>query len=423
MCKSKFFFILILLIAYIQFSCKETVTNVSSDGLGGETTPHRIVTNNPTSIISYADLANLQKGTTMKLRVNRNEFEVWEVYVKFDAIYREGSERLILCHSNSDFPIGAGDSGSPLLTSDDRVAGVLCYGYYGNSNDFIARAIEDVLGIDTAIVSKSPTPKLFNEIQPVYIVSGYNEIGGLRYPQLGTVLGKYTIQTEQPSLKKFSLLKTNENLAVPGSSISVMYISGDYVYASAIGTMSFRENGNIFAFGHSYDSFSAAPTFLACTKSFIQSNYRSFKMSEPTNQFIGSFVKNNYNGILIKENVQPLVANLTTSCAIDNQNAFLLHHQISNTTNFRYDRNLAADLSCYLIYQELIAQYKVQDTAIANCSLQIVSEQESKTTTFTVHEDNVDLYIYYYILDSIQTAANSKELKGFNLSVDLKFGK
>ncbi len=425
MCKTFFFPFVILSFALLQLSCKDVATNnYYQGGSGSDTTGHIVVTDNPTSIIHYADLANIPRGTVMKLRVNRNDFEVWEVNVVFDALYSVGADRLILCHTASDFPVGAGDSGSPLLTSDGRIAGALCYGYEGNSNDFAARVIEDVLSIDTARVSSASYSSSFSVIQPAYYLSGNGSQVSSRYPRLTAVLGPYTSQASQArklfaSVKNIS--KITDNIAIPGSSIAVMYISGDYYYEYAVGTMSYIGTDGIFAFGHSFDSFLAAPTYLASTGSFINSSIESQKMSEPSSQLIGSFVINNYDGILIKPNVAPLVANLNTSCSINGSSIFSYNHQISNTPSFSNDMVLAAELSCDLVYENLVSLNKEEDSTVATCSAKIVTDQDTTNATFVLHSNEIDWSIYLYLEDSVKVAGSSKELKQFNLSVDLKY--
>jgi hypothetical protein len=428
MYKSMTSVLLFVTFAVLQFSCKDETVNNYYQGVPSQNAPgntannniHNVVTN-PQWIVTYDNLQYYERGAVMKLRVNRKDYEVWEVNVVFDALYREGSERLILCHSNSDFPVGAGDSGSPLLTLDGRIAGILCYGYSFNSHDFIARAIEDVLSIDTARASLSYTSPLYNFIQPVYLVSGFNEQAASRYPELGNVLGTATVRTQKVFQKGSAFSKVAGNLAIPGSSIAVMFISGDYVNEIAIGTMSYINNENVFAFGHSYETFLAAPAYLASTKSFITTDQESFKMSEPSNELVGSFVKNDFNGILIKKNIAPLIADVHTDCSIEGKNFFSYHHQISNTISFAYDRSLAANLSCYILYQEVSGQKDIADSVVATCTLHATTDQETIDRTFVVNNNNIDIWIYYYLDTKIPWAANTKELKSFNLSVDLQY--
>ncbi len=422
MYKTIFSSLVLSTLALLQLSCKDGVTN-NYYGSGG-TTEHIVVTNNPTPIIRYAELSNIPRGTTMKLRVNRNDFEVWQVNVVFDALYTVGADRLILCHTANNFPVGAGDSGSPLLTSDGRIAGALCYGYEGNSSDFAARVIEDVLSVDTASVSSAGPPSSFSLITPAYYLSGNGSQMSSRYHQLTSAFGVYTPQgseTSRPFADGKDLSKVVVNPVLPGSSIAVMVITGDYFYEYAVGTMSYIGTDGIFAFGHSFDSFLAAPTYLATTGSFISSAFESQKMSEPSSQLIGSFVKNEYDGVLIKPNVVPLVAKLKTSCSINGSTIFAYNHQTSNTPSFRSDMELATELSCDLVYEKLVALNKEEDSTVATCGATIVTDQGTTNTTFVLHNKEIDWSIYLYLEDSVNVASGSNQLKQLNLAVDLKY--
>lgn len=76
--KSIIFSFAILSFALLQISCNEPTTNnyYQGDSDSSSNADYRVVTNIPTSIISFTDMANVPKGTIMKLRVNRNDFEV-----------------------------------------------------------------------------------------------------------------------------------------------------------------------------------------------------------------------------------------------------------------------------------------------------------------------------------------------------------
>ncbi len=417
----------ILFLATALISCKQGDTNnyyptSFVDTTGTNTNfPHTVVTDNPSATISFADMASFQRGTLMRLRLNRTDLEVWEVDVVFDALYTEGADRLILCHTNNGVRIGSGDSGSPLLTADGRVAGILCYGYYGNSTDFCARTIDDVLTVSSNTVNNSVMSDLFKVVEPVFSVSGYDPHAPSRYSVLGNGLGNnYKMLDGGPSVHRDKLMKSAGTASIPGSSIAVMIISGDYYTQFAVGTMSYMNNGTDLAFGHSYRTLLAAPTYLASNKTFITTVEGSFKMAEPTQQLIGSFVKDDFNGVMIKENVAPLVANVTTSCSVNGQGAFLYHHQISNTPSFAYDRSLAANLCCYLLYVKMLTAKTSLDTLTAYCEVSIVTDRETRNASFAVRDAYIDAKIYYYIQDSILTSSSNKELKSFSLAVDLR---
>jgi hypothetical protein len=410
-------------------SCENSESTTYNDGdsyyyfegaNGGISIPYKIAVDNPTSIVSYADLSSLQRGTVMKLRVNRKDFEVWEVDVVFDALYTTGRHRLILCHSPAGFPIGAGDSGSPLLTSDGKVAGILAYGYYGNSTDFAARVIEDVLAIDTsASLQQGSPPPSFEPIEPAYFASGLDPQVPSRYAGLMKRFEKNTKNIDKPFRHENRLRKSGDQSVIPGSSIAVVDMSGDYFNWIAIGTVSYIDGDTYYGFGHSFYPFLAAPTYLATTGSFIVSNSVSFKMSQPTSERIGAFTKNDYRGILIQKNVSPRVANLKTTCSSNGRVLFSYNHQMSNTLNFSSDQSWAAYLTAYFVYLATSSMGSQSDTLHAFCTAVVASELETKTKTFSLYDTWVDWRIYQYFYDSLQLNAASKELKQFDLSVDL----
>ena len=104
------------------------------------------ITTPPTGYLVFSALSSLQRGYPLKLRLNRTGTRIDEYTVYFDSLY-SGGERLVLLNTGSDLFIGAGDSGSPVLTSDGKVVAALCYGWRDNKRFFAARAIEDLLAL------------------------------------------------------------------------------------------------------------------------------------------------------------------------------------------------------------------------------------------------------------------------------------
>jgi len=424
---TKLIFISFLLLPLFFISCEETINNydksiIITDSLRWDNYDDlvKVVSDVPAGILTYSELEKIPRGTIMKLRVNREDFEVWEVYVVFDAVYRENNERLILCHTPSIFPIGSGDSGSPLLTTDGKVVGILCYGYSGNSNDFIARAVEDVLNIQNNNSSQSSNSALHDLVSPVFYVSGFNKQAAERYPSLNNLFKDFTIIKNEPINSSKQLYKTSNEITIPGSSISVSYITGDYITASAIGTLSFIKEELLFAFGHDFHPFTAAPTFLASTKSFIKSSNISFKMSEPTTQFIGSFVKNDFNGILINKFTTPQVADIQTNCSYKGKSVFSYNHKLSISPDIDFDKTLATDLSCYLIYLNALIPNNIQNKQLsANCNLEIITEKEIRKITFSVNGSGIDWAIYNYITSNVDLIIAENKIKSYSLSVEL----
>lgn len=431
MCSNRLSILLFLTVSLL--SCETTEENNTNNhydgnnyyyygGGNGDSIPYKIVSDNPTSILSYSDLSSLPRGTKMKLRVNRRDFEIWEVDVSLDALYVSGRHRLILCHSPAGFPIGAGDSGSPVLTTDGKIAGILAYGYYGNSTDFAARVIEDILAVDTGTVSQygSPPPS-FEFIEPAYVGSGRELDVPARYAELSKRFGRNSNKVSERFPDESALQKVEDAAVIPGSSIAIVDLSGDYFDWIAVGTVSYVGENKYYAFGHPFYPYLAAPTYLATTGSFIVSNDVSFKMSQPTEQLVGAFTKDDYRGILIEKDVPPLVANLTTTCSANGQELFSYDHRMSNTLSFSSDRWWAMYISSYFVYRAELEIGKQDDSLRAVCTATVASEMETKTKSFTLHDRWVDWRIYSYCYDSLQVNEASKELKQFDLSVNLTY--
>lgn len=407
----------LLITALLLMSCTdETVNNFPPGTVPGPTTSGIPVTDDPRTILPYSEMSLFTKGTVMKLRVNRTGSVVEEIPVIFDAVYREGIERLILCHTMPGTPVGSGDSGSPLMTSDGKIAGVLCYGYYYNSNDFIARAVEDVLAIDTLGTSSTTTSGNYTVMHPTVITTGILTGAMPKYSRLSSLLG--TAPSSIGPLARFTRSQKITAAPIAGNSISVDYISGDVVSSSAIGTLSYHGTERSYAFGHSYYTFLAAPVRLAQNKAFITTGGGSFKMAEPTAERIGACVRNTANGILILNNTAPLAAALITTFTVDGSAPFTYHHFISNTPDFRYDQSLASDLSCYLLYTYLYDQGRSNDSLHADCTLTVETEKGTQTRPLNIFNNDIDWRIYYTLAnDTLAVYKNAKYLKRFDLSM------
>ena len=126
-------------------SSTSSSTNDSNTGSGSGITVIGITTP-PTGYLSFSALSSFKRGDPLKLRLNRTGKRIDEYTVYFDSLY-SGGERLVLLNTGSDLFIGAGDSGSPVLTSDGKVVAALCYGWRDNKRFFAARAIEDMLAL------------------------------------------------------------------------------------------------------------------------------------------------------------------------------------------------------------------------------------------------------------------------------------
>ncbi|MBI9066330.1 MAG: hypothetical protein JEZ09_03485 [Salinivirgaceae bacterium] len=333
-------FILLFSIAVFLFSTGCVEKNYyDSEGLE-ETSIARTVSNNPVATFSFEQVTEMQKGTKMYLRVNRTGFSVEEHMIVFEGTLEDAGERLIVCKTLNGLKIGQGDSGSPILTADGKVAGVLCYGFNANSTQFIARAIEDVLSINNN--NKSLNRNLnsnYYKIEPYFYMSGIT--GDMpKYVKKGVNLVDIPVQNN--SLKSTSDKLSEPASLISGMSISASIIQGDVINYGAVGTASYIKDEMIYAFGHPFmnkDPY-GTPVFYADMITLIESNgdYPSYKLSAPTDYFIGIIVEDKTEGILITTDDEPSFIESQHNIDINNgDETYLVKHKISKQEDIYYE--------------------------------------------------------------------------------------
>ncbi|MFN2452901.1 MAG: hypothetical protein ABR577_01635 [Pyrinomonadaceae bacterium] len=93
------------------------------------------------------------------------------------------------------------------------------------------------------------------------------------------------------------LAKTTEKTLLPGTSVSVQLVRGDYSIAAA-GTVTFRDGDRIYAFGHPFLSLGAAdmPMTEASVVTVIPNANNSFKLSVP-GEMVGAVSQDRATGI------------------------------------------------------------------------------------------------------------------------------
>ncbi|MEJ7710269.1 MAG: hypothetical protein WKF84_10485 [Pyrinomonadaceae bacterium] len=94
-----------------------------------------------------------------------------------------------------------------------------------------------------------------------------------------------------------SLAEANEKTLLPGTSVSVQLIRGDYSVAAS-GTVTFRDGNRIYAFGHPFLSLGASdmPMTEASVVSVIPNTANSFKLSVP-GRLVGAISQDRSTGI------------------------------------------------------------------------------------------------------------------------------
>jgi hypothetical protein len=352
---------IILLTVFI--GCKKTYTTNNQNNIeyqGSVTDSGVVVTNVITSYVKFSTMQMFQSGTKMKIRLNRNGFEVREYNATFLSATTDGGEQLIYC-SIPGVVIGSGDSGSPLLTADGNIAGALCYGWDGDNHQFAARAIEDLLSISSqtksGLVSQSPLKAGMYSLAPAYQSKGLSAEFINRYVGRDpyNILSRYAATANSANTLQVNTLKSGSSINfIPGMSASVLEINGDLILTYSTGTLSYIDkNNNMYAFGHHYNETYpplAAPVVIADTKLFIESNTSSFKFSDLTNYFVGSLTVDNYYGVLFQKSVNNRTFTSRVALKFYTGDSIVYKHSIANNTNIGYEYGLASYVPSYAIY-------------------------------------------------------------------------
>jgi hypothetical protein len=338
---------------------------------------------------AFSVVKGLERGASMTLSVNRRDFDVTEVNVVFEAVYEYKYQRLIICRTPDDFPIGSGDSGSPVSLADGRIAGLLCYGYNGNSHQFAARAIEDVMSVTDSDGEDAPAKNessLLRPILPVMFSSGVDP-AYIRRMQAKDRSGFFERLSAAESISKSGRMEKRSSggavPVIPGVSIAVLEISGDLVDMGAIGTLGIIESDRMYAFGHSYSQYPdplAAPALLAKTATFIESDLNGFKYAVPTQDTIGAFTSQSGYGILIREGMRPRTFPADVSVQFNDSLPAVYSHRIANAQSVGYEKFLGSFVAGYAVYVHL-PSFVDSDSLFARGRVRIVSESGVLDTT------------------------------------------
>jgi hypothetical protein len=267
----------------------------------------RVVTENPTEIMPFDEVASLPANAPAVVYLNRRGTTVEEYPCTIKGVLSDWGDRLIACRMASEI-VGQGDSGSPVVLGGE-VVGALAMGEAGENLSFLARPIEDVInGVTSADGAEYVSE---NSLAPVRFVSGATgelatiaeDNGFLVLPgggEVGMSLGD----------------------VIAGQSLSVNTLSGDLITAGAIGTATFCRGDKVYAFGHGYneEGASAIPVTLARMVDFYNAGTTLFgggahKLATPTSAEVGTLVDDRRYGVVIDRsasaNVYPIVTTVT----------------------------------------------------------------------------------------------------------------
>lgn len=277
-------------------------TGNTGSGGGG-----RVITANPNEVLPWSSAEALPRGTTLFVRLNRAGTEVREYPVILIGSQTEGTDRFITCQVPTTLVVGAGDSGSPVVTKDGKLIAVLFGGFENESHVFLGRAAEDVVSVASR---KAPEVVAFSSqpSRPMALVATgvpermWNiEFGGQKpltgFRSRDTITNSGRVIDEIPAQP------------IAGQSVAVMELSGDAANMYAVGTLSMPTLGGFVAFGHPYAASgqSALPVRYAATDTMVgaSSGLGVFKWAHPIGQTMGTMSQDSNFGCAITWGATP----------------------------------------------------------------------------------------------------------------------
>ncbi|MBN2355895.1 hypothetical protein JXO59_07265 [candidate division KSB1 bacterium] len=377
-------------------------------------------------IMSFDEISQLQRGQRLYLYVNREGLEIERQPVVFDGLYVLGRERLLLCHTENDFLIGAGDSGSPVKTADGRTVGALCYGYYGNSTRFEARVIEDMLGgHSVAQLPQGSFPPEGKRIFPLYFAHGIRRelLERLAQTEMSHYLPDLRYMQFDAPHQRLGRKPSHASLPRGGSTIAIFDVSGDVIHYGAYGSVSLMRNDTLFAFGHRYSIEStpvAGPTYLADMISFIESGATSSKAPMPTQELIGSFVYQDDYGIRIIQSTPPSTFPLLVTLSFNGNTPVTYRHEIASAHSVSLERYLTGAAAGALAWNYIRGLY-YYETIKANITANIRTDVQEYQITGEAEDVAywIDYAISSYVIYDMFEEENDEHFQNLKLTIDM----
>jgi hypothetical protein len=427
--KTKLFFIISVFSVILLTNCtKETIVKGEND-TGNFIAKGTIVTDIPNSYKKFSELASLKRGDMLKLRLNRQDEIVEEFDISFEGLYENKGYRYIFCKTPSNLPIGSGDSGSPVLTTDGKVIGALAIGFYENTNQFAATPIEDVMAVDS-VSENSSNSYLYNskQIGLSFMAIGFSEQFIKRaktvFPQEDFNNLNF-IQSQQKSKIKSAKISTN---SIPGSSIAVMVVNGDIVKYGAIGTATFSIGNKMWGFGHSMfgEKPSKIPVYSVDMTTLIVSEGNASKLGLPTNNLIGALIGDQGNGILVDKSITPEAfsckSSLSVFDSIESKPLYdsIVNHKIAKFSD-SYDEYRYASMTQMASIDNILG-YPIYAKAIGECIVTFDNQTTLNIAIDTYLSSDIAYYIYNeirYKLSDSNYNPNKPHIKSINLNTKI----
>ena len=164
------------------------------------------------------------------------------------------------------------------------------------------------------------------------------------------------------------LAPANEKTLLPGTSVSVQLVRGDYSLAAS-GTVTFRDGDRIYAFGHPFLSLGSSdmPMTEASVITVIANVNNSFKLAVP-GQMVGSISQDRATGIFGKLGVAPKMIPVKIS----------LHTSRDRTENYSYEIANDSFLTPLLLNITLFNTITSSERALGDSTISIKGEIKVK---------------------------------------------
>jgi hypothetical protein len=165
-----------------------------------------------------------------------------------------------------------------------------------------------------------------------------------------------------------SLAPANEKTLLPGTSISVQLVRGDYSLAAS-GTVTFRDGDRIYAFGHPFLSLGASdmPMTEASVVTVIPNVNNSFKLAVP-GQMVGSISQDRATGVFGNLGVAPKMIPVKIT----------LHTSRDRTETFSYEVANDSFLTPLLLNITLFNTITSSERALGDATISIKGEIKVK---------------------------------------------
>ena len=298
------------------YVCNGTSGEANDNGsiIYGITTP-------PTGYAAFSTLSSLQSGDALKLRLNRTGTQIDEHTVYFDSIY-DGGERLLLLKTDKKLIVGAGDSGSPVLTEEGKVVAALCYGWNDNKYFFAARAIEDMLDLQNLPSAQRIQSNTVSNFDLLGLSGPAVELR--KTHSFFSRPNSYAVKAYSGRAKDVQEYRSNYasvDTLQPGNTIAVIDVYGDLTMIAAYGTISYSLNEEWLAFGHNYNLSGeqiSKPVYPAKMITMIDRFPVARKLTQAYGDSVGAMTADYFEGIRIKRGATAPMISTTTQLNYDN---------------------------------------------------------------------------------------------------------